>query len=315
MNIKKLSIILVVVVGVLIVVRLFKDDGRSEGFESDLIRLDTAAVSRILIESPSDTVDLSQTETGWQAKLDNGKLVPVVLGNIKTTLETLLTIKPSRIVSKSPDKWAEYQVDSEKGTRLRVFQDGDQVVDLVIGTIGFLQNDQQAANPYQQQRQRFFSYARLYGDNSVYVCEDFLSFNISKETKQYRDNRLLNLTIDSIEQISFVYPADSGFTLQQTEKTWTLDGQIIPTDTVKQVLEEITALSSTNFEDAWLPDGQNATHTILVQSRNQPNQELKVFDNLGQLIFYSSLNPSNYFKDLDNNLAQKLLVSQTQFLK
>lgn len=315
MAIKKLLIVLVAVIGVLIVLRLFKDDNRSKGFESDLIRLDTGAVTRILIESTSDTVDLNQTETGWQAKLDNGKLVPVVVGNVKTTLETLLTIKPSRIVSKSPDKWAEYQVDEEKGTRLRVFQDGAKVVDIIVGTIGFLQNDQQANNPYQQQRQRFFSYARLYDDNSVYVCEDFLSFNISKETGQYRDNRLLNLTIDSIEQISFLYPADSGFTIQQVDKTWKLNEEIIPTDTLKQVLEPIAYLTSTNFEDEWRPNAQTATHTILIESRNQPDQEIKVFDNLGQSIFYSNLNPNNYFKDLSSDLSQKLLVSQKQLLK
>lgn len=315
MNIKKLSIILVVIIGVLIGLRFFKDDNRSKGFESDLIEIDTAAVSRILIESSTDTVDLNQTEAGWEAKLDNGKFVPVVLGNIKTTLETFLTIKPSRVVSKSPDKWAEYQVDEEKGTRLRVFQGGDKVVDLVIGTIGFLQNEQKGNNPYQQQRQRYFSYARLYGDNSVYVCEDFLSFNISKETKQYRDNRLINLNVDSTEQITFMYPADSGFTLQQLAKTWTLNGEIIPTDTVKQVLEKIAYLNSTNFEDDWRPEGQTPTHTILIQSTNQPDQEIQIFDNLGQSIFYSSLNPTNYFKDLDNDLTQKLLISQKQLLK
>ena len=114
MDIKKLLIILVAVVGVLVMLLLFKNDNRSKGFESDLIRIDTGSVDRILIESTLDTVDLTQIETGWQTKLDNGKLVPVVLGNIKTTLENLLTIKPSRIISKSPDKWAEYQVDKEK---------------------------------------------------------------------------------------------------------------------------------------------------------------------------------------------------------
>ena len=161
----------------------------------------------------------------------------------------------------------------KKGTRLRVFQDGDKVADIIIGTIGFLQNDQAPSSPFQQSRQRFFSYVRLYDDNSIYVCEDFLALNISKETKQYRDSRMLNLTIDSIEQISFVYPADSGFILQQSTDAWTLNEKIIPKDKVKQVLEKIAYLTSTNFEDEWRPDGQIATHTILIKSRNQPDQE------------------------------------------
>ena len=167
------SIKMIGILAVLVLVYLgfefFGGKSRSKSFKTELVEIDTAKVSKLVIEAKGESLELIKENNTWKVSIGNGKYAEAQKSNVKSTLNSLLTIKPSRIVAKDSEKWKDYQVDSA-GTRVQVFEGSKNTLDLVIGRFGF---NQQAMQQQQQMMmggrgmQQFFSYVRLQNEDEV----------------------------------------------------------------------------------------------------------------------------------------------------
>ena len=183
----------------------------------------------------------------------------------------------------------------------------------MIGRFGF---DQQAMQQQQQMMmggrggQQFYSYVRLYDDSEVYVADNFMGMSISADASSYRDKQILSLTTDSIAQIQFNYPADSGFVLRKLGEAWSVFGNETDSAATASYLSAIRYLSNSNFVDdvpasalvsptVSLTISQNGEADIMVKAFQHPEH---------QWIINSSVNPLAYFADA--SLVEKLFVGR-----
>lgn len=311
--------ILAVLVLVYLGVQFFGGKSRSKSFKAELVEIDTAKVSKMVIESKGESLELLKENNAWKVSIGNGKYADAQKSDIKSTINSLLTIKPARVVAKNPEKWKDYQVDSA-GTRIQIFEGSKTTLDLVIGRFGF---DQQAMQQQQQQQQQmmggrnmpqFFSYVRLQDENEVYVADNFMGMSISADASEYRNKQLLSLTTDSIAEIQFNYPADSGFVLSRVDSTWSIFGSPADSAATANLLSDIRNVNNSNFVDD-VPSTALVSPTVsmIIKQNGKADIMVKAFQHpIHKWIINSSENPMSYFAD--EELVNKLFVGRGKLL-
>ncbi len=311
------SIKLIGILATLVLVYLgfefFGGKSRSKSFKSELVKIDTAKVSKLIIESKGENLELLKENNKWKVSIGGGRYAEAQKSNVRSTLGTLLTIKPSRIAAKNPEKWKDYQVDSA-GTRVQVFEGGKSTLDIVIGRFGF---NQQAMQQQQQMMmggrggmQQFFSYVRLENEDEVYVADNFMGMSINSDASGYRNKQLLSLTTDSIAEIQFNYPADSGFVLSNANSKWMIFGANVDSTAIASYLSDIRYLSNSNFVDD-VPSSALVSPTVSMNIKQNGNVDIiiKAFQHpVHKWIINSSENPLAYFTD--EELVKKLFIGK-----
>jgi len=312
----KLIGILAVLVLVYFGIQLFKGKSRSKSFKAELVEIDTAKVTKMLIDAKGKSLELIKENNSWKVSLGEGKYAEAQKSNVKSTLNSLLSIKPSRIAAKDPQKWKDYQVDSA-GTRVQVFEGNKNTLDLVIGRFGF---NQQAMQQQQQMMmggrgmQQFFTYVRLNNEDEVYVADNFMGMSLNSEANDFRNKQLLSLTTDSIAEIQFNYPADSGFVLTKVDSVWSIFGNQTDSASTASYLSDIRYVTNSNFVDD-VPASALVSPTVSLNIRQnrQPDIMVKAFQHpIHKWIVNSSVNPQSYFAD--EKLIDEIFVWQAKLL-
>ena len=297
-------------------IKYFGGSSRSKSFKAEIVEIDTAKVTRVLVESKGQNLELVRENNAWKVSIEDGRFVPAQKSTVRSALGSLLSIKPSRIAAKKEDKWKEYQVDSA-GTRVQVFEGGKTTLDLVIGRFGF---NQQAMQQQQQMMmggrgmQQFYTYVRLNNENEVYVADNFMGMSISSEANSYRKKQLFSLTTDNISQIQFNYPADSGFVLSKADSIWNIFGNQPDSASVASYLSDIRYVNSSNFVDD-VPSSALVSPTVSmnISQANEADIMVKAFQHPEhKWIIHSSDNPSAYFAD--EELLKKLFVGREKLM-
>ena len=311
---------LLVILGVLVLVYLgiefFGKKERSSSFREELVEVDTSKISNIQIFG-NDTLNLQRGEAGiWQVENDNGKMVEAQGSSVRNLLNTLTSIKPSRIATKDKAKWNEYNVDTA-GTRVLVYEEGAKTLDLIVGRFGF---DQNAMQQQQMQMmggrgmQQFYTYVRLNGENEVYVADQFMGMSISTDATNYRDTRVWQLITDSINSIQFQYPADSGFVLQRSGERWQVHGDPTDSASIVQYLNNIRNLNASEFADEVEATDLTQPFFSLMIEGSLPAQ-LEFYQHPRyNLVFTSSRNPEPIFADPDSTVYSRVVTGKTELL-
>ncbi|WP_416865024.1 MAG: DUF4340 domain-containing protein [Imperialibacter sp.] len=293
----KLLGVLGILIALYFVVQFTTDRGRSKSFRSELVKIDTAAVTKLQIEANGEQLVVEKVKNQWRVNTPAGKNVAATSSSVKGILNSLMSVKPSRLVAKDESKWKDYQVDSA-GTRVEVFEGGEKTLDLVVGRFNM-----------EGQRQ-FSTYVRLFEEPEVYSAANFMGASLSTNSASYRNQQLARFTRDSVYQVTFEYP-DSAFTLSKTDGKWLLGGQPADSANTAKYLQGIAYLSNRNFADDFNPVGSPLfSVTYLVKSGNP----LKVEGYLpnGELVVHSDFNAEEYFKDA--SLKDKIFKGSTYFL-
>jgi hypothetical protein len=311
----KLIAILVALVLVYLGIQFFGGKSRSKSFKAELVEIDTAKVTKVLIDAKGENLELLKENNAWRVSIGDGKFAAAQKSRVRSTLSSLMTIKPSRIAAKKQEKWKEYQVDSA-GTRVRVFEGKKNTLDIVIGRFGF---NQQAMQQQQQMMmggrgmQQFYSYVRLHDEDEVYVADNFMGMSMNTNSSDYRNKQLLSLTTDSISSVQFNYPADSGFVLTKVDSTWSIFGAPTDSASTASYLSDIRFVNNSNFvDDVPATALVSPTVSMSIKQNGKPDIFVKAFQHpLHQWIINSSENPQSYFAD--ESLMEKLFVGRDTF--
>lgn len=287
-NTMKLLAILAVLVGVFLVMKFTGNSNRSKSFHSELVDIDPEKVTKVEIMG-EDTVVLEKSESGWvvnQAKPADSDIVKSLFGNI-------MSIKPSRIASRSEEQWKDFQVDDESGLRIMAYEGSNNVLDIILGRFNV------------EGQRSFYSYVRLADEKDTYVAKDFMKMSVSVDANSYRIDDILKVKKDSISSIDFNYP-DSAFTLSRAGTEWQL-GEIVADSTAAvKYLNALGYVSSQKFtEDTELPAVYDAIYNL-------------TNGNTIQITFYgdnkvgSSFNQAEFWQD--ETVVEKLFKGKDYFL-
>ena len=294
--------ILVVLVAVYVGLKLFKNTSRSKTFREELVVIDTSKVDRIVITKSGDSFEVSKNDGQWKVSIPGNKKVDATNSSVKNALGSLMSIKPDRIATRDPEKWVDYQVDSS-GTRVQVYEQDNNVLDLILGRFGI------------HGQQQFHTFIRLSQDDEVYAANDFMGISFPSEPKGFRNSRFLQIRSDSITQVTFNYPADSAFILNQSDDSWYIGGDPADSASVASYLSGLRYLNGTDFvDDVEHTALINPTFSVRIRSRDMPEDiflEAYSHPSYGYIL-HSSFNPGAYFAD--DNLMGKIYKGQSEFL-
>lgn len=220
--------------------RLISGRGDSN-FNSELIKIDTAAVSTIhvLIKQPEEA-DITLKREGANWIVSNGQLsVKAQQTAVDELLAAISLVKTNQIAATSAGSWTEYGVDEEHGTLVEVFSDDKKLESFVVGRLSF--------NP---QTQSALSYLRIEGENEVYAIDGFQAFAINKGFEGYRNQELLKMKREMVVTNFRCELPDTTLHFSKAGGPWLLNGKT-PLDSmeVENYLNVLRNLPGATFAD------------------------------------------------------------------
>jgi hypothetical protein len=301
---KKLSTIkllglLVVLLVIYAATQFFSSTGRSRQFREELVSIDTEKVTHVQISKSNETVSIKESEDGWKVSTNEGPEFDAEKDRLLSSLSSLQTIKPSRVASRNPNKWQEFQVDST-GTRVQVYEEGKKTLDIVIGRFGM------------QSQQQFHSYVRLYEDNNVYVAENFMGFSVPTSEESYRNQMVTSFSSDSVNTVKFVYPADSSFSLQKSLSGNWISGDFDPDSTkTVQFFNSLSKMNSAKFNNDAISSLSPTFQVMIEMMDKEPIVLQAIAKNDSTYIISSSQNEEGKFED--SSLFEKIFKAKSSF--
>jgi len=270
----------------------FIDGGKNERtFRDVLVNIDTTAVTEILIYPKSQNhkeVKLFKEKENWRVTLSGNKAASVPGKRMTDVFNQLLAIKPQRLAARGEEKWGEFQVDST-GSKVIVKQGDKVVLDLIIGRFSF------------QQPRSMSTYVRLSNDADVYVVDGFLDMTFNQGANIFRDAAIINDDFNNWNQLQFIYPSDSSFTLAKSGNDWLING--MKTDSLKifNYLNKLSRLTDTKFVDDFSPvNPASPAYKLSITTKDFQFVEINAYKENDRYVISSSQNPEAYF---DGNSA------------
>ncbi len=292
----KNTILLVGILAVLVLVYLavsyFDNDSRSKSFREALVDINKEKVSRVEISGGGSTTTLSGGPDEWLVHLDDGSTKPANPGSINSMLSTLSTIEPSRIASRSQDKWSDFQVDTA-GTRVKIYEGNNESLDIILGRFGV------------EGQRSFYTYVRLAEENDTYVANNFMSMSVSKDPNSYRNNEVIRLKKDSLTSIAFDYP-DTAFTLTKSDGEWFVDNNQADSANVASYLSGLSLITNRSF-------AESMESPVVSVNFELANQDVVTVSLDGGNNLRSSHNDHEYFND--STVISKIFKGRSYFLK
>ncbi len=285
---KKLIIIFAALLGLYLLSRLFTGN-RESTFDPEIVKVDTALITEVRLSPKAEEnaeVILRRTSDGWTATKGD-MTVSTPYAKVQGLLGQLSEISSERIVSKSKDKWAEYEVD-EKGSRVQVFNNKKQLADFVVGTFKFDQAKRSAS-----------SYLRRTDDDAVYLVDGFMSMTFNQGFNTFRNNELIKLNAEDIREVARIGAGETVAIGKNPEDGLWYRGGMEKLDSAKaaQYISQLTNVYGVDYVDT--PVTGDPIMSLEISSNNLITP-LRVdcymhADTAKPFIFHSSSNPDAWF--------------------
>ena len=309
MNNKKLFLILLVLLGIYGASQMFSGK-KDRSFKTELITIDTAAVTSIVIAPKTDDfqeITLKKEGTSWIAT-QGTVTTKATTSSVKALLSTLVKINTERVAAKNESKWSDYEVGEGEGTRIKVYNESTLLEDFIVGRF--------APN---QQMQNGTSFVRIADESEVYAVKGFLSFTFNRGFDSFRDRSLLTFNPSDITYFSYQLPGDTVININKTGNQWFYETTQLDSTKVADYLKEISTLSGNNFADDFdevqsadqlyksiTLSGNNMTQPIIVKSYLSQNNEFPY-------VLKSSQNPDGLFNSKEDGVIGRLFKNLEEF--
>jgi Domain of unknown function (DUF4340) len=267
LNNKTLILIFLGLIGIFVLVRLFRTPALESNLKKELVAIDTSKVTLIKVWPGSDNGGELQFVKGtmrWTLKKGD-KQYNIEQGSANGLLAYAVKLAPQKMVTRKKEKWEDYQV-GDSSTRVQFLADGKVMADVRIGRVGFDQNEMQRMQQQQQQGSPFggqgaggfggaFTYVRLEGEDEVYTVDGFLESSFNRSLNDWRDKSLLRIKKEQVTKVSFNYP-DSGFVADRRENKWWIGTAMADSTKFKSYLNQLEYKNASAFADDFTPSRQ-----------------------------------------------------------
>jgi len=288
MNNKVLSIIFFGLLALLIARKtILKPNTKS--FRESLSNFDSATIDKLTIQiGDAQTTTLTKSGDQWQMT-DGTRTMDAKSSSVSSLITELSTLKTKQLVSKSADKWGEYEVD-DMAKKIAVYSGGKKVTALHIGRFNF-----------NQQTRAGVSYARLSDEDEIYSLDGFLAMSAAKNFDSFRETKLVTSSQEQIQSVRL--STDLG---QQLELAKSIDGDWVINDTVidstaaSRYISGLTNLNGSVFEDGFSPSGTPSTITA-------GELQIQTYHTGSDFVIKSNQNPA-YFRSDSSGIYKRMIT-------
>jgi hypothetical protein len=292
---KKLIIILLALVILLVLARVFRTPGLESNQRDSLIKTDTAKVTAIHIYPVSEErkeIKLIRNGNIWTIQRD-GKIVSTEPAAISNMLNSIVTLRAERMISRKKEKRNDYQVGDTTGTHVIIYAGSEVQSDWWVG-----RTESGAA------------YARLDDEDEIYVINSYLAGTFTRSFNDWRDKTFVKVNPDSITTLTIQYPADSGFVAKKGNDGWMIGQERADSTKMQNYLNRLRYNYLTVFVDNFTPPATPDV-TITAEKGSVPVFTVKAWKKPAedQWVLHSTQNPGVYFSSKSSNIIRDLLVA------
>ncbi|GIV34370.1 MAG: hypothetical protein KatS3mg031_1905 [Chitinophagales bacterium] len=299
-----LVVVLIVLIAAFAAARFFQSKKGERNFPAELVTIDSAKVSEILIYPKSkkgEEVRLFKEDNIWKVRLRENKSIQVDNQRVGDVIRLLSELKPVRLAARSAEQWKELEVDTN-GTRVIVHEGNRKVLDLIIGKFVFSGGrDMETC-------------VRLNGKNETYAVKGFLEGTFNAGTENWRNKTIIKGRKDQWIKLDFSLGDTLRYTLTKADTLWQVNGQAADKTQVDNYLNQLAFVSGTVFADD-VDESQLPSPQALLEISDSSGVAIRIegFDAGNKKVIRSSLNPDNLFADADG-LFDKIFKSQESFV-
>ena len=313
---KRILYILGVLIILLAITILVKLPREKASMREDLVNIDTAKVSLIIISprtKDGTPFEFARTNGRWTIKQDNLVTQPEK-DAVKNILSEVMNIKPKSLEAVDKSKWNDFNLTDSLAIRVQFLDvKGKPLADLMIGRFTYSQVNNQYAAPGGSGIQGT-SFVRLHDDSKVYGVDGFLALSFSGQFNDYRDKSFLKVTREDITKISFIFPADSGFVLNRKDSVWNANNQVTDSTAIANFMNGLRYINGQEIKDNYKP-AQNPDYDMRIEGNNLLKITIKCFktDIEDNYLLNSSLNPDVYFISKKDGIFDKVFRNEKYF--
>ncbi len=292
LNNKSLLIILAALGGVYLLSTLLGSKDTNSNFKSELLSIDTSAVTSILVYPKNDGLaEIKFTKNGNSWTVQKGAQSGNADPNAPTAmLGTLAKIKTQSRVAISKNKWTDYEVTDSLGTRVKAMAGDKVLADVMMGKFSF-----------KQQPQSMTSYLRLYNETDVYSVDGPIAMAFNRNFDAFRDKTFISLNKANITKVSINENGKSASASLGADNAWigadptAMDGY----------LTKIANLRGNTIKEGFSPS--QAISTVTIEGNNMAATTVSCYADGEGYVLNSSQNPSVFFQS-DSEGIYKMLV-------
>lgn len=318
MNNTWLVIILAVLAVILVLTKLIKEPREQSTLKTDLIAIDTSKVSKILMNkgvNKDNTIEFDRKGDTWT--VSQGAITSKEeKGSANGIIESLVTVKPQRLVATSKSKWNDYELTDSTATEITFMNNDNKTMgSIMIGKFTYNQPSNSYA-AYGRGGYSGTSYVRIPGENNVYAVEGFLSMMLRRNFNSWRDKTFTTADRKDITKVTFSYPADSSFVLSYKDSTWYAADNRADSLKTSEYLGRLSSSQGATFKDQYTPD-QPPVYSLKIEGNNMQPINIACYPGNGadEYIMHSSQNPDIYFESGKTGLFDQLLKTERYFTK
>lgn len=296
---RTLLIILILLAVAFVATRLFRTPAREGNIDAAFTEIDTASIDQIIVQPAIEnhrTISFQKEEKGWSVKHDkiDARANIALVNNMLTRLASL---KPERVVTRKPEKWDDYHVADSTSTSVSILSDGEAIADLKVG-----------------KENMGVTYLREASDETVFAMTGSFSSTFNQKFNDFRDQSFVKLNEDSIQKVTFDYPADSGFVLTKTADQWMIGNQKTDSARTQTFLGNLTHKTIDDFADDF--SGEKQPDAVVTLHMGTNSFKIRAWkQSFAAWILASDEQPNVYFLDKGNLISEKVLRGKRWFLK
>lgn len=307
MSNKTLILIFIALLGAYLLTRLLGGN-RESTFNPQVVKVDTTLITEIHLTPKAEqgaTIILKNTPSGWTATKDN-QTVSTPNAKVQGLLAQLSEIRSERIVSKSKDKWAEYEVD-DKGSRVQVFNNKKVVADFIVGAFKFDQAKRSAT-----------SYLRRSDDESVYIVDGFMSMSFNQGFNAFRNSEMIKLNAADVREVAVIEGGERIAIAKDPDDGFWYRGGMEKLDSAKaaQYISQLTNVHGSDY--AATPATGTPMKSIEITANNLASPvRVDCFmqaDTAKPFVFNSTANPETWFASDSSGVFQRIFVKFDELL-
>ncbi|HKJ45052.1 MAG TPA: DUF4340 domain-containing protein [Balneolales bacterium] len=248
------------------IVKLTGNGSSSKGLQSAVIKLDSAKVDKIQINTPKNgKVTLLKQKGKWEVRGHNEQLYPADKNQVDRAIGQLTGLMPNAIVTRDKKSFTRYQVDTT-GTKVTFFNGGNQLASIILGRFAFAS------------RRSMNTYVRPAGKDIVYTVDGYLSAMYNQKPDDWRDKKIWTIDKTAVKQVDMKFPADSSYSMTNAGKNlWMYGSDSLKTSMTTNIIQNLADLRADGFKDSIKPsDFGTPLYQIDLQMDNGTSNTLKI---------------------------------------
>ncbi len=210
-----------------------------------LVDVDSVAVDKIEIKSPTSSATLEKKGAEWS--LSEPVVYRANQSSVTSLIHQIKNLAVKEIVSSNPEKRPIFQVDST-GTLVKIFQGGQEHAAFIVGKLG---------QSYSE------TYVRKEQSNDVAVVDGSLAVWFNKAVRDWRDKTILNVPKETIKTISYQYPGES-FSISLHDSVWMIGDNKPKAGEVTSLLTSLSHIEADDFVDSVIVPTPKISATVSV---------------------------------------------------